>query len=49
MTDLGNAQKYIDVPIFSESTKPSSTKVCTTSLTDWTIIPFSFGASFSNS
>lgn len=46
---LGNAQKYIDVPIFSESTIPSSTRLCNTSFTDCATMPFSLGAIFSNS
>ena len=30
----GNAQKYTDVPILSVSTRLSSTRLCSTSLTD---------------
>ncbi|KYM96101.1 General transcription factor IIH subunit 5, partial [Cyphomyrmex costatus] len=45
----GNLQKYIEVPIFSDLTKPSSTKACNTSLTACTTMFFSFGAIFSSS
>lgn len=45
----GNLQKYVEVPIFSDRTKPSSTKACNTSLTACTTMFFSFGAIFSSS
>lgn len=32
---VGKDQKYIEVPIFSVSTRPSSTTDCSTSFTDW--------------